>query len=110
MAQCFRFVCGHCSDTIEAWSDGNPYFLDAHGNKQYAYHPRAELALCIGNDSPHLCLECGEELKVDSRAPTDHCVSCASKNIVHLYALAGKRCPKCKLGIYAIDPDFFAIS
>jgi hypothetical protein len=65
MAQCFRFVCGHCSDVIDAWDDGNPYFFNAHGKKEYAYHPHRERERCIGNDSPHLCLECGEELKVD---------------------------------------------
>jgi len=110
MAEGIQFVCGHCSDRIEVWSDGNPYFFDATGKKQYAYHPNADFNRCIGNDSPHLCLDCGEDLKVDSRAPTDHCGRCNSKNIVHQFALAGKRCPKCKLGIYATDPNFRVIS
>ena len=29
-------------DPIEAWSDGNPYYIDDAGDKQYAYHPDHE--------------------------------------------------------------------
>lgn len=28
MAEGVRFVCGSCSTMVEAWSDGNPYYLD----------------------------------------------------------------------------------
>ncbi len=55
MAQGLRYVCGGCGHVIEAWSDGNPYFIDETGAKQYAHHPDHErLAWCIGNDSPHI--------------------------------------------------------
>jgi|GEM_PF-6245920 len=57
MAQARRFVCGSCSRAIEAWSDGNSYYIDEDSRKQYAYHPdHGRLARCIGNDSTHLCL------------------------------------------------------
>lgn len=67
MAECIRYVCNHCSKDLQSWSDGNPYFINASGRKEYAYHPNHEgLARCIGNDSPHLCLQCGHGFRVDS--------------------------------------------
>lgn len=55
MAECFRFVCSGCGNSIEAWSDGNPFYIDEVGNKKYAYHPNHdELEKCIANDEPHL--------------------------------------------------------
>jgi hypothetical protein len=39
MAEARRFACGSCSFSVTAWSDGNPYYLDETGEKQYAYHP-----------------------------------------------------------------------
>jgi hypothetical protein len=51
MAERRRFVCGECGNSVDAWSDGNPYYIDSHGKKQYAYHPNhRELDKCIGND------------------------------------------------------------
>src|SRR5687768_13894409 len=86
MAEALRFVCGNCGRAIEAWSDGNPYYLDEEGRKKYAYHPDHErLALCIGNDSPHLCLACGWQFKVDSRAPRADCPRCGAGDIVHTW-------------------------
>lgn len=111
MAQCFRFVCGSCGRDIVAWSDGNPYYIDGRGRKQYAYHPDHErLNRCIGNDVPHLCLVCGEEFKVDSRSSTDRCTKCGSPEIVGLCKLEGKACPYCREGVFGIDPDFYCIS
>ena len=110
MAQGTCFVCSSCSHTIQAWDDGNPYYLDAHGQKQYAYHPNPKRELCTGNDSLYLCLDCGEESMVDSEAPVDHCVKCASRNFVDLMALEGKTCPVCKVGTYAADWNQVAIS
>jgi DNA-directed RNA polymerase subunit RPC12/RpoP len=111
MAEAFRYVCDGCGHTVDAWSDGNPYFIDEAGEKQYAYHPDHErLALCIGNDSPHLCLACGVEFMVDSRAPTAVCPECGTAKIAATYRLAGLRCPYCKEGVFQQDPDFYAIS
>lgn len=111
MAQALRFVCSGCRRAVEAWSDGNPYYIDEGGAKQYAYHPDHEnLARCIGNDSPHHCLECGAEFKVDSRAPVAACPSCRASDIVRSYRLDGCRCPYCKGGAFAVDPDFHCIS
>ena len=111
MAQALRFVCSGCHRAIEAWSDGNPYYIDEAGAKQYAYHPDHErLARCIGNDSPHHCLGCGAEFKVDSRAPVTACPSCGSSEIVRSFCLSGCRCPYCKTGVFAIDTSFHCIS
>jgi DNA-directed RNA polymerase subunit RPC12/RpoP len=111
MTECVRFVCENCGKAIEAWSDGNPYYIDEDGEKQYAYHPDHEnLARCIGNDSPHLCLACGKQFKVDSRAPRTGCPACNSPEIVDTFHLDGRDCPFCKTGVFAADPDFWCIS
>ena len=111
MALCIRYVCGHCGNAVEAWDDGNPSYIDASGEKQYAYHPDHEhLALCIGNDSPHLCLTCGEQFMVDSRAPRSGCPKCASAEVAHTCELGGRQCPSCKKGVFVVDPDFHCIS
>jgi hypothetical protein len=111
MAECIRFVCGNCGEAIEAWSDGNPYYINENEKKQYAYHPDHEnLARCIGNDSPHLCLACGKQFKVDSRAPCTCCPACDSTEIADTYQLAGRNCPFCKAGVFAADPDFYCVS
>ena len=111
MAEGVRYVCRGCGKAIEAWSDGNPYYLDDAGRKHYAYHPDHKgLAKCIGNDSPHLCLACGEEFMVDSRSPHTRCPQCASTKIADTFHLRGKRCPSCKAGKFAFDPRFRAIS
>lgn len=99
MAEAFRFACDHCSHEIESWSDGNPYFINEEGEKEYAYHPDHDrLSRCIGNDSPHLCVGCGEEQKVDSRAPHDACTRCGEELLVNTWELGGKPCPYCKEG------------
>ena len=111
MAIALRFVCDGCGRKIEAWSDGNPYYIDDTGSKQYAYHPDHErLDRGIGNDSPHLCLSCGEEFNVDSRAPIEECPQCGSKSFTDTFRLDGERCPYCGTGHFAVDPDFGCIS
>ncbi len=111
MSEGIHFVCNGCSRAIMAWSDGNPYELDEQGSKQYAYHPDHErLALCVGNDSPHLCLGCGFEFNVDSQAPIEACPTCGSAEIADFCELLDKNCPDCKVGQFAIDPDGSCIS
>lgn len=111
MAEGLRFVCATCSHAIEAWSDGNPYYIDENGDKKYAYHPDHEnLARCIGNDSPHLCLSCGEPHKVDSRSPIAACPSCAAETLQPKFRLEGCRCPYCREGSFEVDRGFHAIS
>ena len=101
MADCVRYVCGACRQAIEAWSDGNPYYFDEAGIKQYAYHPdHVNLARCIGNDCPHLCLACGAEFLVDSRSPDTACPKCGGSELAACYELRGKRCPYCKSGVF----------
>ena len=111
MAEGIKYVCGKCRHTIEAWSDGNPYYIDDHGGRQYAYHPDHErLARCIGNDVPNLCLSCGHEFVVDSLAPIEACPACRAENIVETFELAGHPCPFCKADTFAPDPNWRAIS
>ena len=111
MAQALRYVCGNCRHSIEAWSDGNPYYIDELGQKQYAYHPDHErLDKCVGNDEPHLCLACGLEFNIDSRAPSAKCPVCESADITVTYELEGRQCPYCRTGVFVSDPDFFCIS
>ncbi|MCK4872896.1 MAG: hypothetical protein KAS72_09245 [Phycisphaerales bacterium] len=111
MAEGLRYVCNGCGHAIEAWSDGNPYYIDETGAKQYAYHPDHErLDQCIGNDSPHLCLSCGHEFMMDSLAPVSACSNCAAHKLVPTYQLDGQPCPYCKAGVFVADPDSHCIS
>lgn len=110
MAEGRLFVCNHCGRSIEAWDDGNPYFINARGKKEYAYHPDPHRDLCIGNDTPHLCLDCGAKFKVDSRKPISACRKCGSTRIVDTFELDGQPCPYCKAGIFIADPNFFMVS
>ena len=118
MAQGVRFICGKCDRTIEAWDDGNPYYFESvitkagevKQKKKYAYHPSHEFDLCIGNDSPHLCLSCGKEFMVDSEAPITACQKCKSSEIVDTMELAGKSCPSYKTGVFDVDPSWSQIS
>jgi DNA-directed RNA polymerase subunit RPC12/RpoP len=110
MAQCIRFACDNCSNDIEAWDDGNPYYFDRRGVKKYAYHPDPNFERCVGNDSARLCLECGAQALVDSRTQLARCPTCSSDKIVSLSGVAGRRCPFCKLGILYQDRDFFCVS
>ena len=111
MAEERLFVCGGCGHDIGAWSDGNPYYIDEAGAKQYAYHPDHErLVRCIGNDSPHICLSCGHEFMLDSRAPVSECPKCGASELADTYQLGGQRCPYCKDGVFTVDPNFHAVS
>jgi DNA-directed RNA polymerase subunit RPC12/RpoP len=111
MAEAVCYICSECGKTLEAWSDGNPYYIDEKGQKQYAYHPDHEnLARCIGNDSPHLCLNCGKEFLVDSRAPSMECPQCGEKDFVSTFELDGITCPFCKRGIFERDSNFRVVS
>lgn len=111
MAMCKRFACSNCGKTIEVWDDGNPYYLDEKGEKQYAYHPNHDLlAKCIGNDSPHLCLACGKDFMVDSKVPITQCPACNASSIVDQWQLENCACPFCKQGQFHAEPGIFAIS
>lgn len=111
MAARRRFVCMHCAHALDAWDDGNPYYLDVDGTKQYAYHPdHQNRARCLGNDVPHLCGTCGAGQLVDSRDPHTACLHCGRGPLLHTFALDGKPCPFCKQGVFQIDPSHFAIS
>lgn len=111
MADAIRYVYNHCQHSIQAWSDGNPYYIDEIGQKQYAYHPDHQgLARCIGNDAPHLCLACGHGFQVDSREPASACPTCGASQFVDTYHLKGCSCPYCRTGQFLADPNFLCIS
>lgn len=111
MAEGIVYRCTSCARSVEAWSDGNPYYLDEAGEKQYAYHPNHEdLARCIGNDDPHLCLSCGAEQMVDSRDPHTACRACGAEQLHDTWRLEGKDCPWCAEGVLRRDPRVHMIS
>jgi hypothetical protein len=110
MGMCVRFVCQYCGDAIDSWDEGNPYYVDSAGNKQYAYHPQPEREHCIGIESPHLCLSCGIQFPVDSNSQVGVCPACSSADVVDTFRLGGRRCPSCKIGSFKLDPKFHCIS
>ena len=106
MAMCLHIQCTHCDNVFEAWSDGNPYYLDPEKLltqprsrcKVHVYHPSRPEYPLVGNDVPHLCLACNHEFNVDSEQPRSTCTKCRSMNIVNLYECHDKPCPKCSKG------------
>jgi len=111
MANSILNSCNTCGKSIEAWSDGNPYYLGRNGKKKYAYHPdHEELAKCIGNDSPYLCIKCSKEFKVDSQNPLMECPECESGDIEPTTALDGRKCPFCNNGTFKLNTNYFCIS
>lgn len=111
MAEGVSFECPKCDFTITSWSDGNPYYIDENGDKQYAYHPDHEkLDRCIGNDADFICLDCARKFRVDSRDPKSSCPACHSNSTVDTWELDGRVCPKCHACKVCKDPDFHAIS
>jgi hypothetical protein len=104
MAEGRMYASSGCAFTVEAWSDGNPYYRDERGRKRYAYHPDHEnLARCIGNDEPHLCTACGAIVKVDSEKRTDRCRKCKAVALVPIWEIGGRACPRCRSGVFVED-------
>ena len=110
MAEGRTYTCNACAHRVTAWDDGNPYFIDAEGQKQYAYHPSREREQCTGNDAPVLCLGCGAEAMSDSAAPLRACPTCGAKRLVNTWKLDGRACPLCRQGRFTFDPHDFMIS
>ena len=111
MAEGIFFVCTFCPEEVGAWDEGNPYYIDEFRLKRYAYHPDDRgLPPRIGNDEPHLCLSCGAKFAVDSREPRTDCPDCHSTDISPTFQLEGKRCPRCKEGVFVRDPKRYMIS
>jgi len=99
MAKCLRFVCTGCGFSIEAWSDGNPFYVDGSGNKVNTYHPNHdEIEKYIANDVPRLCLQCGAESNIDSRLDPQVCPKCGWDNVVDTFALKSVKGPTCHGG------------
>ncbi len=104
------FACSTCAHRIEAWDEGDPYYVDPQGRKHHAYHPSMERMMCVGIDSPTLCLACGKESASDSAEPLTCCPSCASGEIVSTWELDGRTCPYCRQGTFSADSNSFLIS
>lgn len=84
---------------------------DADRGKVHAYHPHHdELARCIGNDAPHLCLARGAEVMVDSLAPARVCSVWGAEALVDTCERDGPPCPAGKAGRFAREPEFLCIS
>lgn len=98
MAMALDFTCEQCGFEITGWDDGNPYYFDTKGKKQYAHHPDPKRDQYVGIDSDMICLDCGETFLSDSENPAMQCPHCQSTNFCDQFDLAGKPCPKCKVG------------
>jgi hypothetical protein len=105
MASGYIFACTHCAFTFEAWDDGNPYILDGDGVKQHVYHPDLRRDLAVGNDVPHLCLDCGTLTDIDSEKPRTTCRRCRSTRIIDCCNADASPCPKCKQGTLQRSDD-----
>ena len=105
-----RFVCTSCSRDINVSDAGRPYYVDESGRKVHPPHPSSDLYRCHETDTPMLCLACGAERESDSAAPASQCRSCGSGEIVSTWELGGRRCPYCKRGTFAVDPNSLALS
>jgi DNA-directed RNA polymerase subunit RPC12/RpoP len=102
--------CSACAHAVVAWDDGNPYYVDAFGEKVYAHHPSPERERCTENEVPVLCLGCGAEAVRDTAAPIVRCPACGARKLVAVWRLEGRRCPHCRLGSFAMDPESFIVS
>jgi hypothetical protein len=127
MAAGIRFICSQCRFTVEAWDEGNPYFLSDKGKPQFFYHPARErkleeyiqqsagryltgkeredfIASRTGNMSDLLCLDCGNTFRLDLEKRKRICPrrNCKSKNVVDPSMMGGKICPRCKMGTFEI--------
>ena len=116
MAQGWDFVCTACGNTICAWDDGNPYYIDLirmmeddlprSRCKVYVHHPDKLEWPIEGNDVPFLCLSCNHMFNVDSEKPRTTCTKCRSSEIVDCCGLGGRACH----GIFEIDKGSWKIS
>ena len=104
-----RFVCTNCTNDVEAWEGGIPYYFNRRGMKKYAFHTDPNFQRCVGNDSLRLCMECGAQAMVDSKTRLTYCFTCSSDKIESLSGIWGRLCPFCKLGVLTQDPDFHCV-
>ena len=90
MAMGIVFECTACSHRVEAWDEGNPYYVDESGRKRHAHHPSPDHDRCTGDDASVMCLACGERSMSDSAAPIAACPRCASSEPVDLWEEDGR--------------------
>jgi hypothetical protein len=105
-----RFICTNCTNDVEAWEGGVPYYFDRQGMKKYAYHTDPNVERCVGRDTQRLCMACGAKAMVDSGTRLTHCFTCNSDKIASLLGISGRMCPYCKIGSLTEDYDFHCVS
>ena len=105
MSKRLSFFCNECGKVIRFFSDGNPYYFDENGKKRYAHYPDIKkLDQCIGNDLPHICLNCGDRFVLDTmRLPGHYCPKCKTPDVIEVRNLWAETCPFCKTGSFLID-------
>jgi Zn ribbon nucleic-acid-binding protein len=59
---------------------------------------------------PHLCLDYGEEITIDSRLAAAVCPKCGLTDVVEMLQLEGVKYPKCGNAGFFKDGDFLGIS
>jgi DNA-directed RNA polymerase subunit RPC12/RpoP len=105
------YVCTNCQRQIEAWDEGNPYYLTyPERTKHYAYHPHPDRSRCTHVDTPVLCLSCGTESMSDSARPLTTCPDCGNAPLLDTWRLEGVSCPTCGHGVFRADPNGYMIS
>ena len=104
------FVCTGCARAIEAWDEGDPYYVDADGERRYVFHPSPERERATGVEWPALCLACGAEVTRDSALAPGPCPACGGGDVVDAWALEGRRCPSCRRGEFREDERAVKIS
>ncbi len=113
MAQSWIFECVRCDNHVEAWDDGDPYYVDVRRSLQgiprsrckvYVHHPDVPDQPLDGIDVPHVCLDCSHGFHVDDQRPRETCTKCRSRNIVDALRLEGRTCPKCRKGSFEGRP------
>ena len=107
------FTCDRCDFSLEAWDDGNPYVIKGNGKREYFYHPSPipeppkhgtleyfetdgeNVQYQYGNAPEHICLKCAKQFKCDPEHDPMICPTCKHSEIVDLFEMGGRPCPKC---------------
>jgi DNA-directed RNA polymerase subunit RPC12/RpoP len=134
MAMGLLYRCTGCGLSVTTWDEGNPYILDDQGEMHFFYHPggwdvveevvnssavgmtltgkerEAFIHSRVGNQSDHICLDCGTLYRCDIERAEPVCPGCASGRSCRTWRIEGVECPKCRKGVFERDVEFTAIS
>ena len=121
------FTCDSCSFEIASWGDGNPYIEGPDGKRHHFYHPCEDEQIArivetilgrvptsneidemlqqhCGNESNHICLDCGSRSLRNEKEAKVPCRDCGSTSVADAYHLAKKPCTACKAGTFDVGP------